>query len=76
MKPNRYLIFASMGVELVGLIIGCLFIGQVLDEKFGTKGLMVIFFSIASLVGWFVHLIFLLKRIDRMEEQDAKRPKL
>jgi F0F1-type ATP synthase assembly protein I len=59
-----------MGVELVGLVIGCLYIGQILDEKFGTKGLMVIFFSVASLVGWFIHLIFLLKRIEKLEEKD------
>ncbi|MFN7728913.1 MAG: AtpZ/AtpI family protein [Bdellovibrio sp.] len=70
MKPSRYLVFASMGLELVGLVIGCLYIGQVLDEKFGTKGLMVIFFSVASLVGWFIHLVFLLKRIEKLAEKD------
>jgi len=74
-KPNRYMIFISMGIELVGLVLGSLWVGQVLDQQFQTKGIMVVFFAVAGLASWFVHLIYLLKRIEKLEEQDELKRK-
>ena len=70
MNPNKYWIFLSMGFELVGLVITSVFIGQSLDEKLGTRGLSLLFLTLACLAGWMVHLIFLLKRIERSSEKD------
>lgn len=67
---RRYLIFTAMGFELVGLILACLFIGQWLDENYGLKGLGVIGLMVGGLVGWLVHLIQLLKMIDRNENKE------
>lgn len=70
MKPNRYLIFISMGFELVGLTLASVFIGQELDNQFGTKGIILLVLMIACLAGWLIHVIFLLKRLEKAEEKD------
>lgn len=61
MKANKGLVFVAMGFELVGLILGCIFIGQWVDERFGTKGLGLVGFSALGLIGWLVHIVRLLK---------------
>ncbi len=73
MKPNRYLIFMTMGFELVGLILGAIYVGQILDKQFGTGGIILIFMTLACMVSWMIHLMFLLKRIEKAEEAEAAR---
>ena len=72
MKPSRYLVFLSMGFELVGLVLASVFLGQKLDEMWGTKGIVLLVLTLACLGGWMVHLVFLLKQIERAEERDSK----
>ncbi|PWU19599.1 MAG: hypothetical protein C5B49_05505 [Bdellovibrio sp.] len=67
-QMKKYIVFAGMGFELVGLIIACLFIGQWLDERFSLKGLGVISFSVLGLVGWLVHLLQMLKLLEKQEK--------
>lgn len=68
---RKYIIFASIGFELVGLIIGCFYLGEFLDSKYQTKGLFFVGLSMACLVGWLVRVIWLLKR---MQDQEEKNP--
>lgn len=70
---KSYLVFVGMGFELVGLIIACLFIGQWVDNTYGTKGLGVAGFSVLALVGWLVHLIQLLKQVEKESEDLSKK---
>ncbi len=72
---KRYIIFASMGFELVGLILGCFFLGQMLDEKYQTRGLIFVGLTMLALVGWLVRIIWLLRRMQRQDEaaEEAKR---
>lgn len=65
MMKSKYLVFAAMGVELVGIILACLYIGQMLDEKYGWKGLGMIGFSVAGLAGWIVQIVVLSQRMDK-----------
>lgn len=67
------LVFVGMGFELVGLIVACLFIGQWIDQNYGTKGLGIAGFSILALVGWLVHLIQLLKQVEKEDEDLSKK---
>ena len=73
MKPGRYMVFLSMGFELVGLVLASVFLGQKLDDMWGTKGLVLIFLTLATLGGWMVHLVFLLRQIERAEARDEKK---
>lgn len=69
---NRYIVFAAIGFELVGVMLACLFIGQWVDETYGTKGLGVLGLSILGLTGWMVHMVRLLKMIEKAPQEDSK----
>ena len=62
---NKYIVFAGIGVELVGIIGVCLYIGQKLDENFGLKGLGMVGFSIAGLAGWLIRVVQMAKKLDK-----------
>ncbi|WP_374027771.1 AtpZ/AtpI family protein [Bdellovibrio bacteriovorus] len=72
---KKYIIFASIGFELVGLILGCFYLGQYLDQKYQTKGLIFAVLSLASLVGWLVRVIWLLNRIQKQDEKESESKK-
>lgn len=59
---NKYLVFVAMGMELVGIMVGCLLIGQKIDEAYNTKGLAMIGLSMAGLAGWLYHIVLLAKK--------------
>lgn len=67
---KKYIIFASMGFELVGLIVGCFFLGQFLDEKYQTRGLIFVGLTMLSLIGWLTRIIWLLRRMQKQDEED------
>ena len=69
---KKHLVFAGIGIELVGLILSSVWLGKKIDDTYNTKGIGVLSLSIAALVGWLVHLIALLKSIDRAEEMNEK----
>lgn len=71
---SKYIVFASIGFELVGLILGCYFLGNFLDEKYQTKGLIFVGLTILALIGWLVRVIWLLQRFQKQDEEaDAKK---
>lgn len=62
---NKYIVFSALGFELVGIMIGCLLLGQWLDHRYETKGLAMIGLSILGLAGWLIHVIQLAKSLDK-----------
>ncbi|UOF00391.1 AtpZ/AtpI family protein [Bdellovibrio reynosensis] len=72
---KNYIIFASMGFELVGLIIGCFYLGEYLDRKYNSKGLIFVGLSFAALIGWLWRVIWLLRRMQKQEEKQDAGPK-
>jgi len=70
---KRYIIFASIGFELVGLIVGCFYLGEFLDAKYNTDGMAFVGLSVASLIGWLVRVIWLLQRVQKQDEEAEKR---
>lgn len=65
---SKYLVFVGMGAELIGIIGGCLYVGQMLDQKFQTKGLIMVALSAAGLVGWLYQIILLTRQIENSEK--------
>lgn len=70
---KKYIIFASMGFELVGLILGCFYLGQYLDQRYQTKGLIFVGLVFAALIGWLSRVIWLLHRMQKNEEEEPRR---
>lgn len=68
MKTNKYIIFSAMGMELVGIMVGCLYIGQLIDEKYQTSGLAMAGLSMLGLAGWLVQIVRLLKKFEEKSE--------
>lgn len=64
-----------MGFELVGLIVGCFYLGQYIDEKHQTKGLAFVGLSVACLIGWLIRVIWMLNRINKEDEEAEKANK-
>ncbi|MEK2643669.1 AtpZ/AtpI family protein [Bdellovibrio sp. BCCA] len=67
---KKYIIFASIGFELVGLILGCFYLGQFLDQKYQTKGLIFVGLTFAALIGWLWRVIWLLRRMQKEDEKE------
>ena len=59
---KRGLIFMGMGFELLGLILGALFLGQAVDKYFGWNGYGVATFVVVVMISWMYHLVVLLKQ--------------
>ncbi len=72
---SRYLIFVAMGIELVGIIIGCLLIGQKLDESFSTKGLFLVTLPMLGLAGWITQVVVLSKKLENQADNNGDNPK-
>ncbi|QDK36100.1 AtpZ/AtpI family protein [Bdellovibrio sp. NC01] len=70
---RKYIIFASIGFELVGLIVGCFFLGQILDNKYQTKGMIFVGLSVLCLIGWLVRVIWLLKRFQDEDDKSSNK---
>ena len=70
---KKYIIFASIGFELVGLVLGCFFLGQHLDKTYHTNGLIFVGLMIASLIGWLWRVIWLLRRFEKMEQAPEEK---
>jgi hypothetical protein len=65
MKDRKYLVFAGIGFELVMIILGCLYVGKKLDEKYEGHGMFLIGLSVLGLIGWLVHIVQLLKYLEK-----------
>ncbi len=65
---NKYIVFSAIGVELVGIIIACIFIGQYVDQNYGTKGLGIVGFSVLGLTGWLIQVVRMLKTMEKDDE--------
>ena len=54
----------GMGIEAVAAVLGGFWLGLHVDSYLGQRGLGPALGSILALVGWFIHLLQVLKRYD------------
>lgn len=62
--PDKSMIFMAMGIEAVVAVLGGFWLGLRADAYLGKRGLGPALGSILFLVGWFVHLLQVMKRYD------------
>ena len=75
MSLGKYLIFASIGFELIGLILGAFYLGNYLDEKYQGNGLYFVVLAFIALIGWLVQIIFFLRRFQKEDEAESQKEK-
>jgi uncharacterized membrane protein len=75
MSLGKYLVFASIGFELVGLILGAYYFGTYLDQKYGGNGLYFVILAFAALIGWLIQIILFLRKFQKEDEASAKSEK-
>lgn len=62
---NKGLVFVGIGFEAIGIILSTLWLGQWLDSYLQQKGLFTILFIFIGLGGWFAHILFLVKKMNK-----------
>lgn len=56
-------VFIAMGVECVGVIVVCLYIGRWIDTKLGWGGLGAALGAFIGLIGWVSHLLIVTQQL-------------
>jgi hypothetical protein len=70
---GKGIVFMGVAFELIAMCTGGHFLGQFVDEKMGWNNFAATYLVLILLVGWFVHLIYLLKRFEaENDETDSK----
>lgn len=69
MNNNKLIVFVGMGFELVGIILACIYLGRVLDEQLGLKGIGLALTPMLGLVGWIVQIVYMTKKLDKSNDE-------
>lgn len=62
---NKMLVFVGIGFEAIGVVLASLWFGEWLDSALHMKGLFTILFCFIGLGGWFAHIVFLVKKMNK-----------
>lgn len=68
MKKNKYLIFASIGFELVALIVFFIYLGDYLVDKQGWSQSTKAFGIVLAFAIWIISLFVKLKSLEKSKE--------
>ena len=68
---NKYLVFMGSGFELLGIILGAVYVGQIVDKTYSLNGIGTLVFILAGFFGWVYHLIVLLKKLMNSDEDES-----
>ncbi len=64
-SANKGIVFFGVAFELVALCIGGWVIGSMVDQHMGWVNTAQTYLVLALLVGWFVHLFYLLQKFEK-----------
>jgi uncharacterized membrane protein len=64
-KPNPFVVFTGIGFEIVALLVAAIYGGQLIDQHWPSNGLWTVVFILLAMVGWMVHVFYLLKGLNR-----------
>lgn len=60
---NKFIVFTGLGFEMVGLVLGSMWLGSMIDAYYHLPGLGTAGLIILTMVGWIYHLVFMLNRM-------------
>jgi len=67
-QQTKYLAFLGLGGELLILMFGGAYLGQMLDQQYSLKGFGVIGMLLLGFITWVIHLIFLIRRLENAQK--------
>ncbi|NQY99146.1 MAG: AtpZ/AtpI family protein [Bdellovibrionales bacterium] len=62
-KKRQLTVFSGLGFEIIGLMLGSVFIGKGIDEALETDGLAIVILIILSFIVWLYHVIHMAKKV-------------
>ena len=62
---GKGIVFMGVAFELVAMCVGGYFLGEFIDNHYGWKNFASTYLVLILLIGWFVHLIYLLQRFEK-----------
>lgn len=71
---DKTIVFLGIGFELVALCAGGYFLGEFIDQYYGWKARASTYLVLILLMGWFVHLIYLLRKFEKEAEAEGIAP--
>ncbi len=75
MKFNdKSIIFLGIGFELVAMCLGGYFLGDFIDKQMGWQGKASSYLVLILLLGWFIHLIYLLRKFEKDDDSNSPQP--
>jgi F0F1-type ATP synthase assembly protein I len=69
-SSSQWLVFLGSGFELLGVMIGAIWLGPLLDEHFDTKPLFLLLLMGVGFCSWLFHFIVLLRRVQAHGQGD------
>ncbi len=63
-EKNKMAAFVGIGFEIIGILLLAAWAGSWLDTAYDLKGMGTAGLVILGLVGWLVHLLYMLKGLD------------
>lgn len=70
---RNFLVFSGIGIELAGMMFVAVVVGGQMDKKFGTNGLIFLVMAMLFLIGWFVHIVYLLRRMNSKNDSESRK---
>lgn len=74
MLDRKYTIYLALGFEAAGLIVGFLYLGNMIDEKYHLRGMGVAGGALLGITLWIVHALLLLRSLEKQDETGQKPP--
>ncbi len=71
---GKGIVFMGVSFELVAMCVGGYYLGEFVDERMGWKNYASTYLVLVLLVGWFVHLIYLLRRFEKENDDINPQP--
>lgn len=69
---KKYIVFAGIGFELVGIMMASIYLGQAIDKTYQTKGIALAAMMFLGLASWLTHVIMLLRRLEKQNPEDKE----
>lgn len=73
-KGNKGIVFMGVAFELVAMCVGGFVLGEQIDQHYGWKSFASTYLVLILLIGWFVHLIYLLQRFEQENDESDPKP--